>query len=610
MKKRTIRERISYWFDCMMSKGTVAMCILLFGITMLMVGVIGVVSYFVSDEGGVLFQMWTSLMCAIDGGTIAGMPTDNVPYLVFMGVATLCGLFITSILIGIITAGVEDKLGELRKGTSVVQEDGHTVVIGFDNSVYDIIRELIVANSNKKHACVVILGEAPKEEMEEAISSHISDTGTTKIICRNGKLHEAYALERCSVETAKSVILNIHDDAKTMKVLLALSAYLKDKELLFPDMRFVASMEDSQYVEAANIASEGRAEIIYAKDAIARIISNTCRQHGLSQVLSEIFSFDGNELYFEKISELTGKTFKEAVLSLSNAIAVGICKDGNVTLNPAMDTVVDADTELVIIEADDGAYKINHDNVVDDAKICNDTGVYAEASNNLVVLGTNDKLPIILSEYDKYAEPGTTVVIVDNDFDEAVLDSYDNLEIKVCAESVSRDMLCKLLDAKANNILLMNDDSEDAEESDSQTLLRLILLRDIADKSDRSFSITTEMRNADNQRLASQTRVDDFVIGSNFASLLMAQISENANMAPLIMDLLDESGSELYMKPVAEYVTIGEAVNSYTLTESAARKGEVFVGYRHVGEDVVVNPDKTEMIIFGESDQVVVIAEN
>ena len=610
MKKRTIRERISYWFDCMMSKGTVAMCILLFGITMIMVGVIGVVSYFVSDEGGVLFQMWTSLMCAIDGGTIAGMPTDNVPYLVFMGVATLCGLFITSILIGIITAGVEDKLGELRKGTSVVQEDGHTVIIGFNNNVYDILRELIVANSNKNNACVVVLGEEPKEDMEDAIASHISENKTTRIIGRSGKLHETYALERCSVETAKSVIVNVDDDAKTMKVLLALSAYLKDKELLFPDMRFVTSMEDSQYVEAANIASEGRAEIIYAKDAIARIISNTCRQHGLSQVLSEIFSFDGNELYFEKISELTGKTFKEAVLSLSNAIAVGICKDGNVTLNPAMDTVVDADTELVIIEADDGAYKINHDNVVDDAKICNDTGVYAEASNNLVVLGTNDKLPIILSEYDKYAEPGTTVIIVDNDFDEAVLDSYDNLEIKVCAESVSRDMLCKLLDTKANNILLMNDDSEDAEESDSQTLLRLILLRDIADKSDRSFAITTEMRNADNQRLALQARVDDFVIGSNFASLLLAQISENANMAPLIKELLDESGSELYMKPVAEYVTIGESVNSYTLTESAARKGEVFVGYRHVGEDVVVNPDKTEMIIFGESDQVVVIAEN
>lgn len=609
MKKRKLRDRIGYWLDCMMSKGPVAMCVLLFGITMLMVGVIGVVAYFVSDEGGVLFQMWTSLMCAIDGGTIAGMPTDNVLYLVFMGVATLCGLFVTSILIGIITAGVEDKLSELRKGTSAVQEDGHTVIVGFNSNVYDVLRELIEANSNKKNACVVVLGDESKEEMEDAINSHIEKTGTTRIICRSGKLYEAYSLGLCSVETAKSVIINVQDDAQAIKVLLALSAYLKDKELLFPQMRIVATLEDNQYLEAANIAGEGRGEIIYAKDAIARIIANTCRQHGLSQVLVELFSFDGNELYFEKVEELVGKTFKDAVLSFSDAIPVGISSNGNVMLNPPMDTVIDADAELVMIETDDGAYKVKFDGVVDGAKICNDASVYAEASDNLVVLGTNDKLTIILSEYDKYVEPGTVVTIVDNDFDETVLDSYNNLEVRVCTELVSRDMLCGLLEAN-NNILLMNDDSEDAEESDSQTLLRLILLRDIADKMDRSFSITTEMRNADNQRLASQARVDDFVIGSNFASLLMAQISENANMAPVIMELLDESGSELYMKPVSEYVTIGVEVNAYTLAESAARKGEVFVGYRHAGEDVVVNPIKDKMVTFGKDDQVVVISEN
>ena len=41
-------------------------------------------------------------------------------------------------------------------------------------------------------------------------------------------------------------------------------------------------------------------------------------------------------------------------------------------------------------------------------------------------------------------------------------------------------------------------------------------------------------------------------IGSNFASLLMSQISENQNIIPLIEDLLDEDGSELYMKSVAD----------------------------------------------------------
>ena len=613
MKKRKLRDRISYWFDCMMSKGTAAMCILLFGITMLMVGVIGVVSYFVADEGGVLFQMWTSLMCAIDGGTIAGMPTDNVPYLVFMGVATLCGLFITSVLIGIITAGVEDKLGELRKGTSAVQEDGHTVIIGFDNNVYDILRELVEANSNKKNACVVILGEDPKEEMEDAISSHISDLHTTKVVCRSGKLYEMYALERCSVETAKSVIVNVHDDADTIKVLLALAAYVRDKELLFPDMRFVASLEDSQYLEVANIASEGRADIIYAKDAIARIIANTCRHHGLSEVLSELFSFEGNEIYFENVLELAGKTFKDALMSFSNATLIGLLVDGKAILNPAMDTVIGEKDQLILIELDDGAYNFCKPNVVDEGKICGGASNYAQANGHLVVFGSNDKLPLILSEYNRYVEPETSVVIVDDDFDNDKLDEYDNLNISVCDKAVNRELLCEILEDKKKNLLLLNDDSEDSETSDSQTLLKLILLRDIADKSGRRFSITTEMRSADNQRLATQARVDDFVIGSNFASMLMTQISENSKMASIIMELLDEDGSEFYMKPISDYVKIGEEVDSYTLTESAARKGEVFVGYRQVGKDaptVVINPNKKENIIFGENDQIVVVSEN
>ena len=613
MKKRTLRERISYWFDCMMSKGPIAMSILLFAITAAIVGIIGIVAYFVSDDGGVLYQIWSSLMYTLDAGNLAGVPTDNVIYLILMFLATLCGLFLTSILIGIIASGVEGKLSDLRKGTSVVQEDNHTTIIGFDNNVYSLLRELIEANANKKKACIVILGEQPKEEMEDAIASHISDTGTTRIICRSGNLHEAYALERCSVETCRSVIINVHDDAKTVKILLALSAYLKDKELIYPELRFIASLQDAQYVEAANIAGEGRAEIIFSKDAIARIISNTCRQHGLSQVLTELFNFSGNEMYFESIPAMEGKTFKEASLSFSNAIVSGLYSNGQVRLNPPMDTVIGKEDQLVLLEMDDGAYDLHEAKKVDEANICSGESISAQASDHLIVLGSNNKLPIILAEYDKYVQPGTHVVIVDDDLDKDKLGVYENLDVKVCTKPITRDLLCEFLDESANNILLLNDDSQEPEASDSQTLLRLILLRDIADKTDRQFAITTEMRSVDNQRLASQARVDDFVIGSNFASLLMAQISENPKMSPLIAELLDESGSELYMKPAAQYVTIGEPVDSYTLTESAARKGEVYVGYRHIGKtktNVVVNPNKEDLITFSENDQIVVIAEN
>lgn len=613
MKKRSLRERLSYWTDCMMSKGPIAMSVLLFAITAAIVIVIGFIASFASDEGGIFYQVWYSLMYTLDAGNLAGVPTDNLVYLFLMFLATLCGLFLTSVLIGVIATGVEDKLSNLRKGTSVVQEDGHTIILGFDNNIYAILQELIEANSNKKNACIVVLGEQAKEEMEDSISSHIQDTATTRIICRSGNLHEAYALERCSVETCKSVIVNVHDDAETIKILLALATYIKNKELNNPDLKFIVSLQDNQYVDAANIAGEGRAAIIYAKDAIARIISNTCRQHGLSQVLTELFNFTGNELYFEKLPELEGKSFKEAIMSFSNAVVVGLQTSGQVKLNPPMDTIIGKDDEIVLLELDDGSYNYHPAKIVDESKICNNASVSTTANNHLVVLGSNEKLPIILTEYAKYVEPCAKVVIVDDDLEEKKLGTYDNLDITICTKRITRELLCEFINKDANNILLLNDDSQDPETSDSQTLLRLILLRDIADNAGLDFSITTEMRSVDNQRLASQARVDDFVIGSNFASLIMAQISENPKMMPLIDDLLDESGSEMYMKPASNYVPIGVPVDSYILTESAARKGEIYLGYRQndsAKSDVIVNPCKDETIVFGEHDQIVVIAEN
>jgi len=613
MKKRSFAARIRYGIDRMMSKGPIAMSLLLFFVTASIVGIIGIIAYFVSDDGGMLLQIWNSLLYTLDAGNLATVSTDNLAYLILMFLATLCGLFLTSVLIGVITTGVEGKLSDLRKGFSVVQEEDHTVIIGFDNHIYALLRELIEANSNHKKACIVVLGDMPKEEMEDAIASHIPNTKTTRIICRSGKPHHNYALERCSVETSRSVIVNIQDDAETVKALLALAAYVKGKELRNPQLRFVASLQKYDYMEVAKIAGEGRAELIFAQDAIARIISNTCRQHGLSQVLTELFNFGGNELYFESVPELAGKTFHEAILSFSNAVPVALCTNGQIRLNPSMDTVIGETDQLVLLEEDDGAYRVRSGKSVDSTHICQKDGVAAMATDSLVVLGSNAKLPIVLTEYAKYVKPGTPVIVVDDDLTMEKLGTYANLEITICKEAITRDLLNRFMAEHANNILLLNDDSLEFEKSDSQTLLRLILLRDVADRTGRRFSITTEMQNVDNKRLAVQARVDDFVIGTDFVCLLMAQVSENPKIVSLFKDLLDETGSELYMKPAADYVTLGQPVNSYTLAESAARKGEIYVGYRHIDQDaakVVVNPNKEEKITFKAGDQIVVVSEH
>lgn len=610
MKKRSFGDRFRYWFDRMMSKGTVSMTVLLFAVTAVIVCLIGLAGYLLSGEDGILSQIWYSMMYTLDAGNLSGVSTDNVLYLLAMFLATLCGLFLTSILIGIIAAGIEKKLNSLSKGMSVVQEDDHTVIIGFDSKLFVILNELIEANANKKKACIVVLGEKPKEEMEEEIAFHFPDTGTTRIICRSGVLHETAALKRCSVETSRSVIINVSDDSETVKIVLALSAYLKDKTLRNRELRFIAALNDPEYIEPAEIAGEGRTVTVYLKDALARIIANTCRQHGLSQVLTELFNFSGNEFYFETVPELDGKTFHEALLSFSNAVAVGLYSKDRVYLNPPMDMKIEPDDRIILLENDDGEYVCHPAVHPEETIIHAGAGVRAEASDHLLVFGSNDKLPIILREYAKYVKPGTRVTVVDDDADEEALGTYAALDISICRDPVTASAMLRYLEQGENNILLVSDDSTDPEESDSATLLKLILLRDISDKKHCLPAITTEMFSTDNQRLASRARVDDFVIGSSFSSLLMAQISENPMLISLYKELLDESGSELYLKPASEYVTEGVPVDMYTLTESAARKGEIMVGYRKPLQDVIVNPPKKESIVFEQGDQIVVIAEN
>ena len=611
-KKKNLRDKISYWFDRVMTKGPVAMSILLMAATTAIVGVIGILAHLFVEDNGIWYQLWNSLMHTLDTGALSGEQPDNVPYIILMFLATLCGLCLTSVLISIISTGVENKLRALRKGTSVVQESDHTVVVGFDDNIYTLLKELIEANSNKKKACIVVLGNQPKEEMEDAITAHIPNTRTTTIICRSGKLHEPHSLGLCSVDTSKSVIVNVHDDAETVKVLLALSTYLKDKTLVHPDLCIVAYLQDRFCEEAARVAADRRVKIVCIQDTIARIIANTCRQHGLSEVLTELFNFGGHEMYIENVPELEGKTFHEALMSFSNATAVGICGDKGAHLNPPMDTVIGKGERIVVIEEDDGSYHHHAPKTVDEAALSTTQATAAEANDHLMVLGSNNKLPLILAEYNKYVSPHTRVTIVDNELSESGLGTHDNLDITVYPATISRSLLARFVTNDNNNMLLLNDDSLEAEASDSQTLLRLILLRDIADKTDTHMTITTEMCNTDNQRLAKQARVDDFVISTDFISLLMAQISEEPDLKALIDDLLDEDGSELYLKPAADYVQLGQEVDGYVLTESAARKGEIYVGYRRADSHrrTHINPPKGDAVTFTDGDMIILISEN
>ena len=240
-----------------------------------------------------------SLMHALDAGTLAGDETSDIGFVILMTIVTICGIFVTSILIGIISSAFEEKLNSLRKGFSKVIEENHTVIIGFNDSIYTVMTELIEANSNHKNACILVIGQEEKEVMDEEIQNHIEDFKTTRVICRSGKPTNAALLEMASMETARSIIVNEDDDFTAIKAVLSVVAYMKSKNVFDNDTYITALIHNRENLEAAKIAGEGKAEIIFFEDMITRVIANTCRQPGLSSVLTDMFDFGGSEFYFE-----------------------------------------------------------------------------------------------------------------------------------------------------------------------------------------------------------------------------------------------------------------------------------------------------------------------
>jgi len=63
-----------------------------------------------------------------------------------------------------------------------------------------------------------------------------------------------------------------------------------------------------------------------------------------------------------------------------------------------------------------------------------------------------------------------------------------------------------------------------------------------------------------NRELAEVTRVDDFIVSDHLVSLMMSQLSEDADLYAVFTDIFDPEGSEIYMKPVRDYVELGKPV--------------------------------------------------
>jgi hypothetical protein len=233
---------------------------------------------------------------------------------------------------------------------------------------------------------------------------------------------------------------------------------------------------------------------------------------------------------------------------------------------------------------------------------------------------------MIAFELSRYVAPGSLLTIAADtpelqDEVGALLIAGNSLQVEYgIVDTASRAALESLDIASYDHVLVLGySDHMDAQATDTRTLVTLLHLRKIAEAAGGHINVVSEMIDVRNRQLAEVTRADDFVVSNKLVSLMLAQASENENIGAIFADLLDEQGSEIYMRPVEAYLELHRPVTFYTVTEACRRRGEVALGYvrkrpdttdpRNMG-GVVVNPKKSDQLQYEAGDRIIVLARD
>ncbi|MFM2039093.1 MAG: hypothetical protein RL432_2032 [Bacteroidota bacterium] len=627
--KYTWKERFRYYFENTFTSGPLGIIrwlAMMSLFTILVLGLVIVIFGIRADpeaQSGLSFieGAWQSLMATLDSGTMGG--DEGWAFRSVRFVATLVGIFLISILIGIISAAIDAKIENLRKGKSRVLESNHTLILGWSSKIYSIIQEIILANENLKKPVIVVFAEQDKVAMEDALRENITDLKNTKLVVRSGNPMISTEVQIVNPNAARNIIVLSPEeeeaDIQVIKTVMSLTnSSFRKKE----PFHIVAEIQEESNIEAAELVGQGEATFVFASDLIARITAQTCRQSGLAVIYTDLLRFEGDEIYFQEEPQLVGKTYQDAVLSYNSSALIGLnTKRKGLLLNPNRDEPIMAGDQVVAISRDDDTVILdgNGKKGLQDPSAFKQKQTEMKGAERILVLGWNETGFRIVAELNSYVAKGSELVILNESPIDLDPMGYPNFVVaQVQGEITNRSNLENIHPETFDHIILMSNRSGNIQSSDARTLVCLLHLRNIGERFNKDMSIVSEMRDLRNREIGIVAKADDFIVGENISSLILSQISENKALKSVFDVLFDSDGSEIYLKPISQYWSEGEEVNFYDLAARALQYNETAIGYRIMGKKdsvdenfgVKLNPMKDQKIALSKDDFLVVLAED
>ena len=561
---------------------------------------------------------WGSFASVVGKGTEATW-ADRIIGVLYWIVTVCAGGTITGFIVGLINAA----LTEIKKGRSPIIAHNHTLILGWSNRIFPILKELEEAGRNQRRKpTVVIFANKTREWMEQQIKNNAGALKRLDVVTRMGDLNSLTELKRTNLGSSKSIIIldeTSSSDAGSVNTVFAVKALSTN-----PTQKLIVEIDDKNVAQSLATATKGLVIPVRSHDIIARVTAQASRQPGLAAVILDLLDFGGDEIYFQNVPALAGKTYQEAVNSFNEASVIGIAHaNGTVSLNPPAKTKLKETCRIIAVaEDDDKVVYTGPTDLVAKAKPIV-SKVPARKPEHMLVIGWSSMGRTILEELAPFMVKGSTVhIIAKKDFvKKSETENLNFGSLKTTFAYTSGDINDMTAAASARHydqiLVLGYRKGVTVADADALTMLSMLQLNQLFEQDGNGVEPTrlvAEIIDSSKAEIARVAAVDDLVVSDKLAALLMTQIAENVELAPVFTDLFDADGASINLKPIEYFAKLGKEITYGELVAAAAAHGDSAIGVRIAANStkdgstgVELNPSKHATFKPAAGDGLVVI---
>jgi hypothetical protein len=341
-------EKFGYWFDNFFATNPMAKVYLLTTVNVVFMLFFGICFHLAGSQGGDWAEnFWMGFTFAADmAEDDHGGPFPYWQQWVFRAMNltfSFGGAFVFGMVINFLSSAIDDRVAGLRKGKTKVIEQGHTLILGWNDRILSLVSQICEANISEGGLPIVILADKDKEEMDDYFMDALDDRLGSKIVTRGGSPIETPQLLKVAVQHARSiVVLSVGNDpdeadAQSVRVTLALTGGLAQVGKA-PSCHIVLELQDVDNADVAMLGvvapmkPEDTVIPVVSHDIVGKLMIQCSREIGLSKCFKNLMCFSGSECYFSAWDSgggfyddgMTGKSFMDTCYRFEDAAVCGV----------------------------------------------------------------------------------------------------------------------------------------------------------------------------------------------------------------------------------------------------------------------------------------------